>query len=599
MSSELAGLLKQGSLRALFQPIVDRTTRVPIGYEGLIRGPVSSALHLPGELFAAAAAEGETLNLERASVEAVLRDFAALELPGRLFINVLPQTLMAWEDFASWLDEALARHRLDPHELVVEITEHGVTEDHNRLTGAVASLRALGCDVALDDLGAGASGLKTWSVIRPDFVKVDRYFVSGIEDDPVRAEILRSVVDMACALGCRVIAEGVENAAQCELVLGLGVDHVQGYFLGRPQAVPRVSAVALAPFDRPAAVIADCAEHLAREVRPLTTTDTVGRAVELFRLEPAWSALAVVDGDRPVGLIRRDELLTLLSRPLHPEIYNRKSVTTVMESRPILVDARARLEQVSRLVTGGIEGARSDEFIITRHGSYLGVGRMIDLLREITAQQIQVARHSNPLTGLPGNVEIQSRLSEWLTRRRPFVACHLDVDHFKAFNDCYGYARGDQVLLHVATTLAHTMRPRVDFVGHVGGDDFVFLLRSQDWSLRLLSLLDDLAASLLKFHDPEHREAGGLSGHDRDGRERVFPLLSTSIAAVAVDGSAGSTPEGVAEQLRRTKQAAKGQAGNSCILATNEGQLVDLRNRPLLQRDSAPEEGETLILARA
>ena len=595
MASELTGLLRQGSLRALFQPIVDRTTRVAIGHEGLIRGPVDSPLHLPGALFASAAQEDCTLELERASVEAVLRDFAALGLPGRLFFNVLPRTLLLWEDFASWLEQALVRYRLDPHEIVVEITEHGLTDDDDRLVAAVRPLRAMGCDIALDDLGAGFSGLKSWSMIRPDFVKVDRYFVSGIETDPVRAEILRSVVDMACALGCRVIAEGVENAGQCELVLDLGVDHVQGYFLGHPQAVPRVSAVALAPFDRAAAVIADCAEHLARAVPPLSAADTVGRAVEVFRREPSWVALAVVDGGRPMGLIRRDQLLTLLSRPLHPEIYNRKPVTAVMEPRPVLVDARARLEQVSRLVTGGADGGHADEFIITRHGSYLGVGRMIDLLREITAQQIEVARHANPLTGLPGNGEIKARISEWLTRRRPFVACHLDVDHFKAFNDCYGYARGDQVLLHVATALTQAMRPRVDFIGHVGGDDFVFLLRSQDWSLRLLSLLDDLAASLLKFHDAGHREAGGLAGHDRDGRERIFPLLSASVAVVVVDGGSGSTLDSIAEQLRRTKQAAKGQAGNSCVLSMPDGRLEDLHGRPARQHGFVTE-GEGAVL---
>ena len=156
-----------------------------------------------------------------------------MQIEGRLFLNVLPQSLLGWPDFAGWLEERLGRLELDPHNLVVELTEHGLTDDQARLIDAVAPLRKLGCDIALDDLGAGASGLKTWSLVRPDYVKVDRYFVSGIEHDPVRAEILRSVVDMARAIGCRVVAEGVENAEQCTLALELGVDHVQGYLLGR------------------------------------------------------------------------------------------------------------------------------------------------------------------------------------------------------------------------------------------------------------------------------------------------------------------------------------------------------------------------------
>jgi EAL domain-containing protein (putative c-di-GMP-specific phosphodiesterase class I)/GGDEF domain-containing protein len=576
MASEFDALLVEGTLQALFQPIVDGASRRPIGYEALARGPVGSPLHLPDALFAVAHRTGQCLQLERACITAALRDFAALQIEGRLFLNVLPQTLLGWPDFAGWLEERLARLELDPHNLVVELTEHGLTDDQMRLIEAVAPLRKLGCDIALDDLGAGASGLKTWSLVRPDYVKVDRYFVSGIEHDPVRAEILRSVVDMARAIGCRVVAEGVENAEQCTLALELGVDHVQGYLLGRPQSVPRLDTAGLAALDSVVAVVGvDCAEHLAMPVPDVPGVTPVGQVVELFRMHPDCTALAVTTAGHPIGVVRRDELLILLSKPLHPEVYNRKPVSAVMDPNAVRIDARARLDQVSRLVTGQSDAGRRDDFIITRHGSYLGMGRMIDLLRQITAQQIQAAKHSNPLTGLPGNREIQSHLGQWLARRRPFVACHLDLDHFKIFNDTYGYARGDQVLMHVAETLLRTVRQRVDFVGHVGGDDFVFLLRSQDWSLRLVSLLEYLAASLLNFYDSDQREAGCIRGRDRDGEERDFALLSASVAVVEIGGGT-LTAELVAERLRRAKKAAKAQAGYSCVIAKPDGRMVHL-----------------------
>jgi EAL domain-containing protein (putative c-di-GMP-specific phosphodiesterase class I)/GGDEF domain-containing protein len=576
MASEFDALLVAGSLQALFQPIVDGVSRRPIGYEALARGPVGSPLHLPDALFAVAHRTGQCLQLERACITTALRDFAALQIEGRLFLNVLPQTLLGWPDFAGWLEERLARLELDPHNLVVELTEHGLTEDQLRLVEAVAPLRKLGCDIALDDLGAGASGLKTWSLVRPDYVKVDRYFVSGIEHDPVRAEILRSVVDMARAIGCRVVAEGVENAEQCSLALELGVDYVQGYLLGRPQSVPRLDTAGLAALEGVVAVVSvDCAEHLAMPVPDVPDFTPVGQVVELFRMHPDCAALAVTTAGHPIGVVRRDELLILLSKPLYPEVYNRKPVSAVMDPNAVRIDARARLDQVSRLVTGQPDAGRRDDFIITRHGSYLGMGRMIDLLRQITAQQIQAAKHSNPLTGLPGNREIQSHLGQWLARRRPFVACHLDLDHFKIFNDTYGYARGDQVLMHVAETLMRTVRQRVDFVGHVGGDDFVFLLRSQDWSLRLVSLLEDLAASLLNFYDSDHREVGCIRGRDRDGAERDFTLLSASVAVVEI-GDGTLTAELVAERLRRAKKAAKAQAGYSCVIANPDGRMVEL-----------------------
>ncbi|HEV2700913.1 MAG TPA: bifunctional diguanylate cyclase/phosphodiesterase [Steroidobacteraceae bacterium] len=577
MLTDLEALLAQGSLQALFQPIIDGVLRRPIGYEALIRGPVGSALHLPDALFAAAHQADRCLELERACLSAALNGFASLNIDGRLFVNVLPQTLLHWSEFPAWLDERLRALELDPHQLVIELTEHGLTDDQGPLLAAVDPLRRLGCDIALDDLGAGASGLKTWSAVRPEYVKVDRYFVSGIEHDPVRGEILRSIVDMARAIGCRVIAEGVENAAQCMLALELGVDHVQGYLLGRPQSVPRLDSAALVALERVAGTVTvDCAEHLAMPVPDVPDSTPVGQVVEMFRMHPACTALAVTTAGHPVGVVRRDELLILLSKPLYPEVYNRKPVSAVMDANAVRIDARARLDQVSRVVTGQSATGRRDDFIITRQGSYLGMGRMIDLLRQITAQQIQAAKHSNPLTGLPGNREIQSHLSQWLMRRQPFVTCHLDLDHFKFFNDTYGYARGDQVLMHVAETLVRTVRARIDFVGHVGGDDFVFLMRSHDWSLRLMSLLEDLGASLPNFYDNEHREAGCILGRDRDGQERQFALLSASVAVVEIDAAPSMTAEVIAERLRRAKKAAKALPGYSCVLVNPEGRSVDL-----------------------
>jgi diguanylate cyclase (GGDEF)-like protein len=241
---------------------------------------------------------------------------------------------------------------------------------------------------------------------------------------------------------------------------------------------------------------------------------------------------------------------------------------------------------VSRVVTARSARPQRDDFIITRNGLYLGLGRTFDLLRHITAQQIQAARHSNPLTGLPGNREIHRHLAQWLARRRHFVACHLDLDHFKAFNDAYGYACGDQVLLHVSQVISQIVRPRVDFVGHVGGDDFVFLLRSQDWTLRLIAITEELAASLVTFHSKEHRDAGGHLGTDRDGTPRHFPLLSASIAAFEVDGTRAVTSDAIAESLRQTKALAKAKPGCTCLLAAGE-RVIDLVSRETVDRTLA------------
>ena len=117
----------------------------------------------------------------------------------------------------------------------------------------------------------------------------------------------------------------------------------------------------------------------------------------------------------------------------------------------------------------------------------------------------------------------------------------------------------------------------------------MFLLRSEDWCLRLTALMEELGASLASFHSSEHREAGGLDGIDRDGSHRRFPLLSVSVAAVEVDGAQPVSAEHVAERLRHTKHLAKAQPGCACLLVAGD-RLIDLLSRvetPARTADSA------------
>src|SRR5262249_36325439 len=154
----------------------------------------------------------------------------------------------------------------------------------------------------------------------------------------------------------------------------------------------------------------------------------------------------------------------------------------------------------------------------------------------ITQEQLQVARYANPLTSLPGNVPIYDRVNRLIHRGKPFVLCQADIDHFKPFNDFYGYSKGDEALLNVAKILERHVSTRVDFLGHVGGDDFVIVFRSSDWRMRLERVLTDFGATLATLYRPEQIAQGGILTTDRYGVQRLFPLLSLSIAALVCDG---------------------------------------------------------------
>jgi diguanylate cyclase (GGDEF)-like protein len=595
-SLELHELIREGRINTLFQPIVDPRTRGVCGFEALARGPSDSWLHSPQNLFEAARRGGVRLELDFLCIQSAFKRFVAARVPGQLFINVSPDSIYEEPRFATRLLDMAAAAGFAPSRCVIELTEESLLEDYARLRSTMQRLREAGCEIAIDDLGAGSSGLRTWSELKPDFVKIDRYFISGIDADPTKLEFVRSILDMGRAMGCRVIAEGVETERECRELVDLGLDRLQGHLLGRPSASPTVVLQQIESLDRSVATHgALCAEHIAVYVPPISPDMRVMEVVELFRDAPDCLTIAVVRDGRPLGVIRRDELFALLTKPLHPEIYNRKPVSAIMESPTLLIDGQLRLEQASRLVTQKGRPRLTEEFVITRDGRYHGMGQTVDLLRLITEQQLQTAKHSNPLTLLPGNGAVRSCIDRLLETERRFVVAFFDLDAFKPFNDVYGTAQGDQVILHLAGLLKSTFSPRLDFIGHIGGDDFLVVMRSADWRERTTKLLEEFSASVTRFYSAEHAQLGHIVSTDRDGATRHFPFLTLSVAALYSETLGATSADAIAQQLAHVKKVAKQRPGNSFVLRMGE-RMVDLLPAAIPTAPVANVESDVIVI---
>lgn len=560
-------LIDERRLTFLFQPIIHARDRAVLGYEALVRGPSDSPLHSPSMLFEAAAREGVVPQLDRLCFELAAARRVALGLPGRLFVNLTPQGLLSFRGRVDEVTAILRRSGLPPEALVLELTEQAILDDYEAIRGVMAEIQALGAAFAIDDLGSGYSGLRAWSELHPEFVKIDRYFISNIDSDALKMEFVRAIIDLARAARSTVIAEGVETAAEAAELVDAGASLLQGFYVAKPQSdpVPDMSDTMLqrcpaGEFAADTAVARDlvCADSA------VTPHVLVPAVAELFHEHVDVDAFAVVDRGRPVGIVRRVELLDLLSIPLRRELYLRKPIAALMDTNPLLIDADLRLEQVSRLVTRGFRERLQEQFIVTDHGQYLGLARMVDLLRSITQEQVKVARYSNPLTTLPGSVPIYDYVNRLIRRGKSFVLCYADIDHFKPFNDFYGYAKGDEALLIVARVLGAHTSPRVDFLGHVGGDDFVVAFRSSDWRERLGKALADVARELAALYRAEHVAQGGIATTDRYGVQRLFPLLSLSIGALVYDaGAIDVTAEDLSYHLAPLKARAKTRSGNA------------------------------------
>jgi len=232
-------------LRAVFQPIIDLVDGRVTGHEGLVRPLPESGFLDPGSLFTVAEACGRTVELDLACLETVTAAAARLGLAGYLSLNLSPRTIESDEFGYLAVTTVLARHGIDPEQVVIELTERESIENVDRLRRKLEQLRSEGLRIAADDVGAGNAGLRLLSHFRFDVVKIDLSLVHGGASHGHALEVLRSIHDLADRWGAVVVAEGVESADQLRVVRSLGLDAAQGYLLGRPETEPHVTEVDL------------------------------------------------------------------------------------------------------------------------------------------------------------------------------------------------------------------------------------------------------------------------------------------------------------------------------------------------------------------
>ncbi|UUY08052.1 EAL and GGDEF domain-containing protein [Pseudomonas sp. J452] len=541
--SALDQILAHGDLHSLFQPIIALADRRILGYEALTRGPSNSPLHSPIALFSVARNCGRLSELELASRRSACRRFRDLQLDGKLFLNVSPESLLEPTHQPGRTLKLLQEFGITPDRVVIELTEQAPIDDFSLLDTALHHYRAMGFSIALDDLGAGYSSLRLWSELRPDYVKIDRHFIDGIHKDAVKREFVGSILKMAKASRAQVIAEGIELAEELAVLSEMGVDLLQGYLLGRPQEQPPRDARKLLPqLDSSVTSIHEESTDLGallNEQQAVSHSTATAEVLEAFRAQANLNSLAVLDEQQqPVGIIHRHSLSEALLKPFATDLFARKPISRLMSTDFLAVDLGQSLQQVSRLLTSRARQRIEEDFIITQQGRYRGLGRVIDVLKLITEVKIQQARHANPLTLLPGNVPIQQCLSRLLQQGRDAAVCYVDIDSFKPFNDLYGYAKGDEVLLCLAQCLNERVDPSRDFVGHIGGDDFMLVLGSADWRKRIQLLLEDFQGQCRRFYRDEHLQAGCFVAHNRQGQREEFPLLSLSVGVVQLQSAA-------------------------------------------------------------
>jgi GGDEF domain-containing protein len=175
-------------------------------------------------------------------------------------------------------------------------------------------------------------------------------------------------------------------------------------------------------------------------------------------------------------------------------------------------------------------------------------------------------RTVSPLTGLPGNVQIQAEIKKRLSNKEKFVMLYLDLDNFKAYNDIYGFLKGDEIIKFTGKTIAknvHDIDPENGFVGHIGGDDFIAIISNNKFELLCQNIILDFDYNVLDFFNEEHIKAGYMEAENRKGIVEQFPLTSISIGVVEIGSNTSITALEIGEIGAQVKHAAKTIQGSS------------------------------------
>ena len=567
----LASLLRHKNLYPVFQPIAALGDGAIYAHEALIRGPEHTSFHTPDTLLLAAEHENLNFEFENECVLLSIERWGGLGEPGRLFLNisadVLQQVLKQCGcDFLVGLAKA---YGVSLRMLVLEITEYERVADMDYLAGAVQDIRAAGVALALDDFGDGRSSLRLWSQLKPEFVKIDKYFTKAISQNADKLKTIQALQQIAAVFDTALIAEGIETEDDLRVLRDMGLPYGQGYLLGRPARLPRVQiepkarvvirdrTVAVFPELRRAAnagSISRLAVNKAPTVGLHATNDELAR---VFFDQPKLHAVAVLDGPRPVAIINRTAFMNEYSKLYYREIWGCKSCMPHANMAPRIIERDHNVDELVGILTSEDQRYLTDGFIVTSNGRYEGLGTGDQLVRSVTETRIEAARHANPLTYLPGNIPISQHIERLLARGVEFVACYADLNNFKPFNDQYGYWRGDEMIRLLAKLCQAHCDPRCDFVGHVGGDDFILLFQSDNWQAQCASIIAEFASQAISLFDESARLAGGIQAEDRYGVPRFFPLTTLSIGAVIIRQNEFTNAEQVASMAARAKHDAK------------------------------------------
>ena len=268
----------------------------------------------------------------------------------------------------------------------------------------------------------------------------------------------------------------------------------------------------------------------------------------------------------PVGIIRSVDMYELLGTKYGMELNYKKKLKDVMYENILIADSSMQVDELSRIAMARPYEDIYDDIIVTNNGRFIGVIPVYELLTFMTEYKLKNAMQQSPLTGLPGNESIEQYISHKLEMKQPFSIIYSDIDHFKAYNDVYGFKFGDDVINWVGKILTSFSIPDL-FVGHIGGDDFVTIIPEAYVHDYCDLAIERFEVEKKQFYAHEDYMKQYIVSLDREHRLKKFPFISISMAVINVGINQYTDLSAISISAAQLKKKAKNASGSIYVTA--------------------------------
>jgi len=563
------------SLTHAYQPIVNIHTGKSIGFEALLRNFLESGFENIDSVFNYAYANDSLftldINLRKKAIQKI-KNSDIFQNDTLLFYNLDNRTLTSRDYEFGKTIEFLDELNISPSNICFEVSEKHYLECSEYLINLLNNYKKQGFSISIDDFGIKFSGLEYIYNFEPDYVKIDRFFISDINKNHKKRLFVEHIISLCSKLGIKTIAEGIETLGELKECKEMDFNFAQGYFIEKPQidlfslksVYEHINEIKSTRSQTDTDLIL---ENL-KSIEPININESIINCLYRFK-DASVNLLPVVDNKmRPIGVITEKDLKNYAYSPYGKDLLTNKTynkpLSAVITKAPIVCDT-SKIEDIieSFVQTESVNTKEIPPVLVVQNEKYLGCLDAATIINIVHKYNLVRVSNQNPLTKLPGNNPIKDYIQEVINKPNEAAFIYFDIDKFKVYNDTFGFRQGDRIILFLSDILQKTFSQKHYFVGHIGGDDFfvgcdLSKISFEEVFEKCIKAQDDFKYGSKVFYPKEIIDQGYIRAKDRDGIVKNFGFVSVSFAILHIAKQSGNLDEEkISKLLALLKKQAK------------------------------------------